>query len=80
MKILERLSAPWLAIELCLLIAMMFSWFFSWVFQIETNGTLLVFLEKFYISGSIGNLVAWRAHIGLYVVTVIIVGLEETNQ
>jgi hypothetical protein len=79
MKILGRLSALWLVIELSLLIIMLFFGFFSWVFQIETNGTFLVFLEKFYISGSIGNLVAWRAHIGLYVVTVIIVGLEETK-
>jgi hypothetical protein len=80
MKILERLSVLWLVIELSLLITMLFLWFFLWVFQIETNHTFFVFFEKFYISGSIGNLLAWRAHIGLYVVTAIIAGLEETKQ
>lgn len=76
-KTITTLLEPWLCIELLVLIVIMCLGFIAWLFQLETNGTFLEFLERFYISGSIGSLVAWRGHIALLIATAIYAFFED---
>lgn len=68
-QFLEKFFTIWLTIEILLLVLVLCIGFTGWLLQVKTNYPFVDLLKKLYINGSIGTLVAWRAHIGLLLVT-----------
>jgi|DEB0MinimDraft_10_1074344.scaffolds.fasta_scaffold17961_4 hypothetical protein len=66
-----RYIGIFLLVEISFFILVMGLFFIAWLFSLETSCSNLEFLHKIYISGSMGSLIAYKAHIAIFVISVI---------